>query len=42
MNTLNRIRRSIANRGDNVFLRSEFDQFGSATQVSIRCVPGPV
>ena len=33
MNTFNRIRRSIANRGDNVFLRSEFDQFGSATQV---------
>ena len=33
MNTLNRIRRSNANRGDNVFLRSEFDQFGSATQV---------
>ena len=33
MNTLNRIRRSVANRSDDVLLRSEFDQFGSAAQV---------
>ena len=33
MDTLNRIKRSVANRGDGVFLRSEFDQFGSAAQV---------
>lgn len=33
MDTLNRIKRSVANRDDGVFLRSEFDQFGSAAQV---------
>ena len=33
MNTLNRIRRSIANRGDDVLLRNEFNHFGSAAQV---------
>lgn len=33
MNTLNRIRRSVASRSDDVLLRSEFDQFGSAAQV---------
>lgn len=33
MNTLNRIKRSVANRSDDVLLRSEFDQFGSAAQV---------
>lgn len=33
MNTLNRIRRSAASRSDDVLLRSEFDQFGSAAQV---------
>ncbi|WP_406625298.1 S-adenosylhomocysteine hydrolase [Acidovorax sp. SDU_ACID1] len=33
MDTLNRIKRSVANRGDEVFLRSEFDHFGSTAQV---------
>jgi hypothetical protein len=33
MNTLNRIRRSVANRGDDVLLRNEFNHFGSAAQV---------
>ena len=33
MNTLNRIKRSVANRSDDVLLRNEFDQFGSAAQV---------
>ena len=33
MNTLNRIKRSVANRSDDVLLRGEFDQFGSAAQV---------
>ncbi|WP_324809889.1 DUF6088 family protein [Ralstonia pickettii] len=33
MDTLNRIKRSVANRDDGVFLRSEFGQFGSAAQV---------
>lgn len=33
MNTQNRIKRSVANRRDEVFLRSEFDAFGSPAQV---------
>jgi len=33
MNTLDRLKRSVANRGDAVFLRSEFGQFGSSAQV---------
>lgn len=33
MNMLNRIKRSVANRGDGVFLRAEFEQFGSPAQV---------
>ncbi|UEC01688.1 DUF6088 family protein [Burkholderia vietnamiensis] len=33
MDTLNRIKRSVANRDDGVFLRRDFDQFGSAAQV---------
>jgi hypothetical protein len=33
MNTLERIKRSVANRGDGVFLRNEFEQFGSPAQV---------
>ncbi|EER62191.1 conserved hypothetical protein [Acidovorax delafieldii 2AN] len=33
MNTLNSIRRSVANHSDDVFLRGEFNQFGSVAQV---------
>jgi hypothetical protein len=33
MNTLERIKRSLANRGDGVFLRGEFERFGSPAQV---------
>lgn len=33
MNVSDRIRRSIANRGDAVFVRSEFERFGSPAQV---------
>jgi len=33
MNTLDRIKRCVASRGDGVFLRNEFDQFGSPAQV---------
>jgi len=33
MNILDRIKRSVANRDDGVFLRSEFERFGSPAQV---------
>jgi hypothetical protein len=34
VNIVDRIRRSVANRSDDVFLRGEFERFGSAAQVS--------
>lgn len=34
MNIANRIQRSVSNKGADVFLRSEFEQFGSAAQIS--------
>jgi len=34
VNIVDRIRRSVANRSDDVFLRGEFDRFGSPAQVS--------
>lgn len=34
MNITNRIQRSIANKGTDVFLRSDFGRFGSAAQIS--------
>lgn len=33
MNILDRIKRSVVNRGDAVFLRAEFERFGSPAQV---------
>ena len=33
MNILERIKRSVANQGDGVFLRAEFERFGSPAQV---------
>lgn len=33
MNMVDRIRRSVANRDDSVFVRSEFERFGSPAQV---------
>ena len=33
MNILERIKRSVANQGDTVFLRAEFERFGSPAQV---------
>lgn len=33
MNILDRIKRSVANRGDAVFVRAEFERFGSPAQV---------
>lgn len=34
MNIMNRIRRSVANRGADVFLRADFEKFGSETQIT--------
>lgn len=34
MNIANRIQRSVSNKGADVFLRSEFERFGSAAQIS--------
>lgn len=34
MNVIDRIRRSVANRSDDAFLRGEFERFGSPAQVS--------
>jgi hypothetical protein len=33
MNILERIKRSVSNQGDAVFLRAEFERFGSPAQV---------
>lgn len=37
MNILERIKSSVANQGQGVFLRAEFERFGSPAQVGAPC-----